>query len=107
SFVSKNKGRIIWKFVRETGNGKAIPVPRRIMRGFRNSEVESFAFTFFVNNGEVSVADLDEMYEWSVSTDTGASFIDIYGRTVIPIECIMKGIDKKSGEMVLIEVSKI
>lgn len=107
SFVSKNKGRIIWKFVRETGNGKAIPVPRRIMRGFRNSEVESFAFTFFVNNGEVSVADLDEMYEWSVSTDKGASFIDIYGRTVIPIECIMKGIDKKSGEMVLIEVSKI
>ena len=105
--VAKKKGRIIWKFVRETGNGIAISVPRRIMRGFRNSEIECRAFSLVENSGVVSVADLDEMYEWSVSTDKGASFIDIYGRTAIPNECIMKGIDKKSGETVVVEVSKI
>ena len=82
-------------------------VPRRIVRGFRNIEIENVVFTITDNNGKILIEDLDEMYEWSVSTDQGNSFIDIYGRTVIPNECTMKAVEKKSGEAVVIEVSKI
>ena len=56
---------------------------------------------------EISIEDLDEMFEWSVSTDQGDSYIDIYGRTVISNECTIKAVDKKSRESVVVEVSKI
>lgn len=70
-------------------------------------ETEDYVFTITDNNDEISIEDLDEMFEWSVSTDQGNSYIDIYGRAVIPNECTMKAIDKKSRETVVIEVSKI
>lgn len=107
SLVAKKQGRIIWKYVRETGNREVMFVPKRMVRGFRNSEIESFVFTITDKNNEISIEDLDEIYEWSVSTDQGNSFIDIYGKTVIPNECTMKAVDRKSGETVVIEVSKI
>ena len=107
SLIAKKQGHIIWKYVRETGNGEAMLIPRRIVRGFRNTEIENYAFTIIDNNDEISIEDLDEMFEWSVSTDKGNSYIDIYGRTVIPNECTMKAIDKKSRETVVIEVRKI
>ena len=107
SLVGKKQGRIIWKYVRETGSGEVMSVPRRIVRGFRNIEIENVVFTITDNNGKILIEDLDEMYEWSVSIDQGNSFIDIYGRTVIPNECTMKAVEKKSGEAVVIEVSKI
>ena len=82
-------------------------VPRRLVRGFRNTEAEDYVFTITYNNDEISIEDLDEMFEWSVSTDQGNSYIDIYGRTVIPNECTIKAVDKKSRGSVVIEVSKI
>lgn len=107
SLISKKQGRIVWKYVREIGNGEVILVPRRIVRGFRNAEIEDFIFTITDNNDEISIEDLDEMFEWSVSTNQSNSFIDIYGRTVIPNECTIKVIDKKNREAVVIEVRKI
>lgn len=105
--TAKKQDRIIWKYVRETGNGEAMLVPRRLIRGFRNTETEDYVFTINYNNDEISIEDLDEMFEWSVSTDQGDSYIDIYGRTVISNECTIKAVDKKSRESVVVEVSKI
>lgn len=108
SLVAKNKNRIMWRFVREAENGTIISVPKRIIRGFRNSDIEGIAFTMVDNNNTLTLDDLDEKLEWRVSTDKGDSFRDIYGRIVIQNKCfIMEGTEKKTGETVRIEVDKI
>ena len=74
-----------------------------------NAECENAAFTLSVqNNGELSVEDLNENYLWSVSADNGATFSEIYGKTVIPDKCVIKSVNKNNtAETVETEVTRI
>lgn len=105
SLVSSDGGKQIWHFVHELETEAEIVVPLRAVRGFRADECESKAFCIHYKDGNFTLTDLNETKEWSVSTDKGVSFADIYGKAAISCDCMIKCVDRVSREEVLIEVT--
>lgn len=105
SLVSSSNGELIWQFVHELETDEEIIIPLRIIRGFRTDECENKAFCLHYKDGSFTLSDLNEMNEWSVSTDKEASYIYIYGKATIPCDCIIRCTDRESREVVSIEVT--
>lgn len=102
--VSKGANRAVWRYVHELGWNGNLPVPKRILTGFRADECDAHAFSLAYHNGDLIISDLHETAEWSVSIDGGITFIDIYGKAAIPCSCMVKGVIKATGEPTIIEV---
>lgn len=105
--VSGDGMRMVWSYYHELEDNVTFSVPLRLIRGFRNGEVEDIAFLVTSRDGSLSLSDLNEMSEWSVSIDKGVSFSDIYGKVTIPDECLIRSVERKNGNTVIIEVNRV
>lgn len=105
SLTSSSNGEQIWRFVHELETENEIAIPLRMIRGFRADECDDKAFCLHYKERNFTISDLNETGEWGVSTDKGASFIDIYGKAAIPCDCMVRYINRVSGGVVSIEVT--
>jgi serine/threonine protein kinase len=106
-FISSGKEDEVWRFAHEMDGEESISVPGRIIRGFRAEECDTQAFSINKQAESLVIGNLDETYEWSISTDKAISYIDIYGKATIPFECVIKSVHKVTREAVMIEVSQV
>lgn len=105
--VSKDNRKEVWKYVHELISGDYISVPIRIIMGFKSEECKNIAFNLIDQDNKMTISDLDEGLEWSVSTDGGLTYIDIYGKAAIPESCVIKCNNKTTNKQIVIEVSSI
>lgn len=104
--ASKTDKRDIWQYVHELEKDIEITAPLRLVNGFRTDECGSSAFRMAFDGKHFILSDLHEAYEWSVSSDAGLSYTDIYGKAAIPCCCIIRGVSRAGGAPVRIEVKK-
>lgn len=103
--TSRTETEGLWQFVHEVEDNKEIAVPLRLLHGYRTAECEKNAFTLCYKKKTIVLSDLLDSSEWSVSTDGGASYVDVYGKTSIIGKCIVKAVDEGTGNIVYIEVT--
>lgn len=94
----------IWKYTHEIVEEESVSIPYRLLHGFRVKEIHDRVFCFKYEGNSLVISDLNENYEWSVSTDNGETYLDIYGRSQISGDCIMKCNNKLTKDTIIIEV---
>lgn len=94
----------IWRFIHEIPEEESVSTPLRLLHGFRVNEIDDWAFTFKYQGNKLIISDLNENYEWSVSTDHGKTYLDVYGRAQISGDCTIKCINKLIKDIIIIEV---
>ena len=98
---SYEDGHPLWSFAHEINND-TFAVPMRIATGFRNAQIDNFAFKITKKQDKIVISELNENGEWFISVDN-TLYMPIYGEVSLPEMCYLK---YTSGlREVIIEVS--
>lgn len=95
-----------WTFIREVGEG-TVPVPLRILEGFRNSDVSEDAFSYQVVEDRIIIDNLHGRWDWEVKPAGGTEYRSVYGRVEMPPGSTIRCSDRQTREQVYIGVNII
>lgn len=97
-----NERKEIWKYIHENEKKMFIHVPLRLLCGFRNSELESKAFSLRKVHNKIILSDFNERFDFMIENNGNIQVF--YGEVEIPGNCLIKCVERKSNKSVWIEV---
>lgn len=95
----------VWDYANELAMNTEITVPKRIITGYKASEIDEKAFVLCFDDQGLKMAELHDSFDWSVSVDNGKTYIDVYGSVKIPNCCLINCTDKEARKTIVIEVT--
>ena len=102
-FLESRKGKsALWKLAKEATDGSELCVPARLIEGPKPSTHDVRIFIIHYAKGKICISDMNPEYDWSVSTDKGNSFENIYGHADIPNGSLVRC--QRGNDAVTIEV---